>query len=461
MTEKRYDIVFLGGGPAGYVGAIRAAQLGLTTACIEKSSTLGGTCLNIGCIPSKALLDSSERFAEARQSLKTHGILVDDVRLDLPAMMRRKEKIVAQLTKGIAFLFKKNKIDAITGEAQLQGNGQVRVVGEQTVTVAADRIVIATGSTAATLPNVPFVKDRIGSSTEALSYPAVPPRLVVIGAGAIGIELGSVWRRLGSEVTILEYMDRILPGADEEIAKHGQRVFKKQGIVFELSAQVSGARVTGDECTVAFNDKEIQADQVLVAVGRSPNTSGLNLEGAGVQTNPRGFITVDDNYQTSVPSICAVGDVIGGPLLAHKASEEAVACVEKIATGTGHVDYDTLPGVVYTDPEVAQVGKTEAALKQANIPYRKGTFSFRGIGRSLAMGKIDGLVKILAHATTDRVLGVHIIGPHAGDLITEAATAMALGASSEDMARTWHAHPTLSEAVKEAALDVNNRAIHA
>jgi len=456
-----YDLIVIGAGPGGYVAAIRAAQLGLKVACIDANKQLGGTCLRVGCIPSKALLESSERFAEATSGLAEHGVIVGEVGLDLAKMQKRKDKLVTILTKGIESLFKKNGITRYVGHGKLTAPGKVTVSGEQTAELEAPKILLATGSVSAILPNVELDGVHIGTSTEALAYDEVPERLVVIGAGAIGLELGSVWARLGSEVTVVEYLDRILPGMDDELAAEGQKLLAKQGLTFHLGAKVTGAKVDGDEAVVEVEGLEpLRADKVLVAVGRKPNTGGLGLEEVGVQLDERGRVAVDDNYQTNVPGIYAIGDLIGGAMLAHKAEEEGVACVEKIVTGYGHVNYDAVPAICYTHPEIAGVGQTEAQLKQAGIEYRKGVFPFIANGRAKAIGEVDGRAKVLADAKTDRVLGVHIIGSSAGDLIAEAVVAMEYGASSEDLARAFHAHPTLAEVVKEAALAVDGRAIH-
>jgi dihydrolipoamide dehydrogenase len=457
-----HDLVVIGAGPGGYVAAIRAAQLGLNTACIEKEPALGGTCLRVGCIPSKALLESSELYAEARDKFAEHGVKCGNVEFDLPTMLKRKDKVVTMLTKGIDGLFKKNKVTRYTGLGRIVGAGRVNVDGKEGVTeLTARHILIATGSRSAVLPGIELSGDRIGTSTEALSYPKVPEHLVVIGAGYIGLELGSVWRRLGARVTVLEYLPRILPGMDSEIAADAQKIFEKQGLQFRLGAKVTRARVDGEQCVVEIEGAEpIRCDRVLVAVGRVPNTEGLGLENVGIQLDARGRIPVDDHFATSAPGVYAIGDVIRGPMLAHKAEEEGIACVEQIVKGWGHVDYNTIPGVAYTEPEIASVGKTEEQLKEEKIEYRKGTFPFMANGRARALNKTEGKVKILADAKTDRVLGVHIIGPRAGDLIAEAAVAMAYGASSEDIARASHAHPTLAECLKEAALAVDGRAIH-
>jgi len=458
-----YDIIVIGGGPGGYVCAIRAAQLGLRTACVEKRATLGGTCLNIGCIPSKALLQSSENFHEAQSSFKDHGILIDGVTLDLARMQVRKGEVVSANVKGVEFLFKKNKVDWLKGEARIAKPGHITIDGED---YQAKHIVIATGSESIPLPGVEIDEKRIVTSTGALELDAVPKRLVVIGGGYIGLELGSVWHRLGSEVTVVEYLDRLVPGMDGEIGKTFERVLGKQGLKFRLSTKVTSAVREGDtvKLTVepaAGGDPEmIEADIVLVSIGRRPYTANLGLEEAGVEFGERGFIKTDAHYATNIPGLYAIGDVITGPMLAHKAEEEGVACAELIAGRAGHVNYGVIPGVVYTWPEVASIGATEEMLKKDGIAYNVGKFPFTANGRARAMGATDGFVKILADKATDRILGAHIIGPDAGTLIAEIATAMEFGASSEDVARTCHAHPSLNEAVKEAALAVEGRAIH-
>lgn len=457
-----HDLVVIGAGPGGYVAAIRAAQLGLNVACVEKESALGGTCLRIGCIPSKALLESSELFAEAKSKFAAHGLKFSGLELDLAAMLKRKDQVVSMLTKGIDGLFKKNKITRYLGTGRIAGPGKVEVEGKEgKAELSARHILIATGSRSASLPGVEVDGNRIGMSTEALSYPETPKHLVVIGAGFIGLELGSVWLRLGAKVTVLEYLDRILPGMDSEIAAEAQKIFEKQGFEFRLGRKVTAARATEKGAVVeAEGDAPVECDRVLVAVGRSPNTEGLGLEQAGVKTDKRGRIEVNERFETSARGIYAIGDVIAGPMLAHKAEEEGVACVEMLAKGPGHVDYRTIPGVCYTHPEIGSVGLTEDQIKEERIPYRKGSFPFRANGRAQSLGQLEGRVKILAHEKTDRILGVHIIGPRAGDLIAEAVAAMAFGASSEDLARVCHAHPTLPEAMKEAALAVDGRAIH-
>jgi dihydrolipoamide dehydrogenase len=461
MADDSFDLVVIGAGAGGYVAAIRAAQLGMKVACVEKESALGGTCLRIGCIPSKALLESSYRYWEARETLAHHGIRLSGVDFDLPAMLDRKEKIVAGLSQGIDGLFRKNKVTRLRGHASLLSSHRLHLAeGESSRVIEGRHILIATGSKPATLRGVALDGDRIGTSTEALSYASVPERLIVIGGGYIGLELGSVWSRLGAQVTVLEYLDRLLPGMDRQLADEALRMLKKQGIEFRLSCRVQGARVENGRCLVEAADSEpIEADRVLLAVGRVPNTEGLALEAVGVQTDAKGYIAVDEHYRTSVPGIYAIGDVIGGALLAHKAEEEGIACVERIATGYGHVNYDAIPAVVYTHPEIASVGRTEDQLKETGIEYRCGISHFRANARARTLDDTEGFVKILADARTDRLLGVHVIGPRAGDLIAEAAAAMEFGASSEDLARTCHAHPTLSEVIKEAALAVDGRAI--
>ncbi len=460
MSE--YDLVVIGAGPGGYVAAIRAAQLGMNTACIEKESRLGGTCLRVGCIPSKVLLESSERYVHA-QTLAEHGIEIAGAKLNLAKMLERKDQTVDGLTKGIEGLFKKNGVAHYRGHARFESANRIAIESaDGTETIGAKHVLIATGSRSAALPGVELDGDRIGTSTEALSYPTVPEHLVVIGAGYIGLELGSVWARLGARVTVLEYLDRILPGMDSEVAKEARKLFQKQGLAFKLSAKVTGARAKGKRCTVVIEGQEdLACDRVLLAVGRAPNTENLGLETVGVAVDERGRIAVDEAFRTSVPGVYAIGDVIRGPMLAHKAEEEGIACVEGILSGHAHVNYDAIPGVVYTDPEIASVGKTEEQLKESNVPYRKGLFHFRGNGRARALASPIGFVKVLAHEQTDRVLGVHIIGPRAGDLIAEAAVAIEFGASSEDIARSSHAHPTLAEALKEAAMAVTAKPIHA
>jgi dihydrolipoamide dehydrogenase len=461
MATNHYDLIVIGGGPGGYVAAIRAAQLGLNVACVENEPALGGTCLRVGCIPSKALLEASERYHEVKHGLEEFGVRVAGVELDLPRMLQKKDSVVGALTQGVAHLFKKNKVTRYLGHGRLLAKGRVAVEGEERNELSAKHVLIATGSKPAQLKGVVPDGKRIGTSTDGLSYSEVPRHLVVIGAGYIGLELGSVWRRLGADVTVIEYLDRILPGMDAEIADEAERIFEKQGLKLRLGAAVTGASVEGDTVTVEIDGQApLSCDRLLVAVGRVPNTEGLGLEAVGIELDPRGRIPVDQHFRTYVEGIYAVGDVIRGPMLAHKASEEGVACVEQIVTGFGHVNYDAIPGIVYTHPEIASVGKTEDELKEHKIPYKKGVFPFIANGRARALGSTEGRVKMLAHAETDRLLGVHVIGPRAGDLIAEAAVAIEFGASSEDVARSVHAHPTLAEAMKEAALAVSGKAVH-
>ena len=459
MSSQPFDLLVIGAGPAGYVSAIRAAQLGLNVACVDKEKSLGGTCLRVGCIPSKALLHSSELFEQTQGHLADHGIDVKGATLDLEKMMARKDGVVKTLTGGVAGLLKKNKVKVFHGTATFNADRTVSIGDD---TVSATNVLIATGSVAASLPGVDLSQDRVDTSTDAIAYSEVPKKLVVIGAGVIGLELGSVWRRLGSEVTVLEYLDRILPGMDTELAKEAHKIFKKQGLAFELGSKVTGVKTTKAGVSVQRDGADpVEADRVLVAVGRKPNTDGLGLEAIGITPNARGQIEVDARFKTSADGVYAVGDVIPGPMLAHKAEEEGIACVEMIATGHGHLDYHTIASVVYTDPEIASVGRSEDDLKKDGVDYKVGRFPFAANGRARAIDVADaGSVKVLADAKSDRVLGVHIIGHMAGDLIAECGVAMAYGASSEDIARTCHAHPTLSEAVKEAALAVDGRAIH-
>ncbi len=454
MSNNTFDLIVIGAGPGGYVAAIKAAQLGLSVACVEKEPALGGTCLRVGCIPSKALLESSARFAATRDELKAHGVKVSGVELDLATLLRRKDQVVTTLTKGIDSLFKKNKVTRFAGLGSFTGPGKVAVKQKDvTVELTAKNVLIATGSKSAPLAGVVLDGDRVGTSTEALAYPEVPGHLVVIGAGVIGLELGSVWSRLGAKVTVLEYLDRILPGMDVELAGEARKTFEKQGIEFRLGSKVTGARAEGKGAIVdVVGSEPLRCDRVLLAVGRIPNTEGLGLETVGIAPDAKGRIEVNDHFATSAPGVYAIGDVIKGPMLAHKAEEEGIACVEHLATGYGHVDYNSIPSVVYTHPEIASVGRTEEELKAAGIAYKKGSFPFLASGRARAIGETEGRVKLLADATTDRILGVHIIGAHAGDLIAEAAVAMAFHASAEDVARASHAHPTLAEALKEAAM---------
>lgn len=456
---QQFDLIVIGGGPGGYVAAIRGAQLGLKVACIDENSSFGGTCLRVGCIPSKALLQSSEKFYQVGSHLQEHGINVSDVSLDLERLMKRKNDVVKALTGGVSALLKKNKIAIFNSRAQLKGNGEVLL--DSSDTLSATRIIVATGTRSADLEGVEVDGKRVVTSTEALELSSVPKHLVVIGAGFIGLELGSVWNRLGSKVTILEYLDRILPGMDLETANAAQKIFQKQGLDFKLGRRVTGAKKKGRGCIVESEGNDsITCDVVLVAVGRVPVTKGLGIEELGIKTDQRGYIQVDATFATHVPEIFAIGDVIGGPQLAHKAEEEGIACVENMVTGYGHVNYQAIPGVVYTHPEIATVGQTQEQLDDANIAYSVGKFPFRGNGRARSMGTLDGSVKILADKVTDRILGVHIVGPQAGDLIAEAVAAIEFGASAEDLARTSHAHPTLAETLKEAAMATAGRAIH-
>jgi dihydrolipoamide dehydrogenase len=467
-SDSPYDLVVIGAGPGGYVAAIRAGQLGLKVACIEKRATLGGTCLNVGCIPSKALLASSEKFAETRDHLAEHGIGVGAPKLDLATMLARKDKVVEENVKGIDFLFKKNKVERLFGTGRIEAAGTVSVTGEdgKTQKLATRAILIATGSESTPLPGVEIDEERIVTSTGALTLSAVPKKLVVIGAGVIGLEMGSVWARLGSQITVIEYLDRICPGMDDEIAKNFQRILKKQGFDFRLGMKVTGAETQKSAVRLSVepakggDSETIDADVVLVAIGRRPYTAGLGLEEAGVAVDKRGVVQIDENFQTNIEGIFAIGDCVRGPMLAHKAEDEGSVCAEIIAGETGHVNYDAIPGIVYTWPEVATVGRTEEELKEAGTEYRVGKFPFSANGRARASGDTDGFVKILADKKTDRVLGAHIIGPDAGTLIHEIVLGIEFGASAEDIARTCHGHPTLSEAVKEAALAVDGRPLH-
>jgi dihydrolipoamide dehydrogenase len=466
-NSPSFDLLVIGAGPGGYVAAIRAAQLGLSVACVEKQPSLGGTCLNWGCIPSKALLDSSEHFHLAKHSFSKHGIkLPGGVELDLPAMMKRKDEVVSGLTKGVAFLFKKNKVTQLQGTARLTSPTTAEITstsGKQVVT--ARHILLATGSAPVQIPTLPFDGKKIISSDQAIALPKVPKHLLVIGAGVIGLELGSVWRRLGAEVTVIEFLDRIAPIMDREMTSALQKQLEKLGLKFQFTTAAQSAKVTGDDVTVTWKqgDKtgETKADIVLVAVGRKPYTDALGFKELGGEMTEKGFIKVDAHYRTNLPSVSAIGDVIGGAMLAHKAEEEGVAVAEHLAGKAGHVNYNAVANVIYTDPELASVGATEDELKSKGTPYKVGKFPFAANGRAKAMDSVEGTVKVLAHADTDRLLGVHILGPRASDMIAEAATAIEFAASSEDLARSVHAHPTLSEALKEAALAVDKRAIHA
>ena len=463
-----YDVIVIGGGPGGYVAAIRAAQLGMKTACVEMRGSLGGTCLNVGCIPSKELLHASHKYAEAKKGFAKMGIKVEGVSLDLKQMMKAKSQVVSGLTKGIEFLFKKNKVDYVKGTGRILEAGKVEVVGfdGSDQTLETKNIIIATGSEIATIPGVEVDEERIVSSTGALELKAVPEHLVLIGGGIIGLEMGVVWSRLGAKVTVVEFLDRIVPGVDLEAAKEMQKLLKKQGFDFKLSTKVTGAEKTKDGVKVTVKPvsggeaETIECDTVLLCVGRKPYTQALNLEEAGVETDDRGRVAVDGQFQTNVPGIYAIGDVIAGPMLAHKAEDEGVACAEIIAGQHPHIDYNCIPSVVYTHPEIAWVGQTEEQLKETDRSYKVGKFPFMANSRARAQGDADGFVKVLADAETDEVLGVHIIGPEAGTIIAEAVVAMEFKASAEDIARICHAHPTLNEAVKEAALAVGDGAIH-
>ena len=463
MTDH-YDVAVIGGGPGGYVAAIRAAQLGLKAACIDIREALGGTCLNIGCIPSKALLQSSEKFAEAGHSLAEHGVESGEARLDLSRMMARKDRVVTSLTRGVEFLFRKNKVDWLKGRGRLTAPGRVVVTAADggKCEISAEAVIIATGSESTPLPGIAIDERRILSSTGALALDHVPQRLAVIGGGYIGLELGLVWQRLGAQVTVIELLDRIVPTIDRELAAGLQRALTRQGITFRLGTKLAGLGEGRDSISLETDGGEpaIETDAVLIAIGRRPYTRELGLDALGVACDAQGRVIVDDTFGTNIPGIYAIGDVIRGAMLAHKAEEEGMALAERLAGQRPHVNYDAIPAVIYTWPEVASVGKTEAELTSAGISYRIGKFPFTANPRARANGDTEGFVKILADATTDRVLGVHIIGPDAGTLIAEAVLAIEFGASSEDIARTCHAHPTLSEAVKEAALAVDGRAIH-
>jgi len=458
-----FDVIVIGAGPGGYVCAIRAAQLGMKVACVEKRATLGGTCLNVGCIPSKALLQSSEHYEEAKHKLADHGVQVGQVSLDLGRMQARKGKVVSDNVKGIEFLFKKNKVTWLKGAASIPAPGQVTVEG---TTYQAKHIVIATGSESIPLPGVEVDEKQVVTSTGGLELETVPGHLVVIGGGYIGLELGSVWRRLGAEVTVVEYLDRLVPTMDLEVGKMFERVLAKQGIKAKLKTKVTGAAKGADGVTLTLEPaaggaaETLKADVVLLAIGRRAYTEGLGLTAIGVATDERGRVVTDAHYATNIPGIHAIGDAIVGPMLAHKAEEEGVALAEILAGQHGHVNYGIIPGVVYTWPEVASIGETEEQLKARGVAYNVGKYPFTANARARAMGETDGFVKILADKATDRVLGAHIIGPDAGTLIAEIAIAMEFGASAEDVARTCHAHPSLNEAVKEAALAVGGRALH-
>jgi dihydrolipoamide dehydrogenase len=462
-----YDLVVIGTGPGGYVCAVRASQLGMKVAVVEKDATLGGTCLNVGCMPSKALLHASEMFEEAAHSFAKMGVSVSAPKLELPAMMNFKQQGIDGNVKGVEFLMKKNKIDVLKGTGKILGTGKVEVSADgKSQVVETKNIVIATGSDIARLKGVEIDEKRIVSSTGALSLDKVPGKLLIVGAGVIGLELGSVWKRLGAEVVVVEFLDRILPGMDGEIAKQFQRILEKQGFVFRLGAKLTGVDTSGKALKATIEPaaggavETLEPDVVLVCIGRVPYTDGLGLKEAGVALDNRGRVQIDPHFSTSLRGVYAIGDVVAGPMLAHKAEDEGVAVAEIIAGQAGHVNYDVIPGVVYTTPEVSAVGKTEEELKQAGVAYTVGKFPFTANGRSKVNQTTDGFVKILADAKTDRVLGVHIIGREAGEMIHEACVLMEFGGSAEDLARTCHAHPTRSEAIKEAALAVGKRAIH-
>ena len=465
--ENNFDVIIIGGGPGGYVCAIRAAQLGLKTACIESRGALGGTCLNVGCIPSKSLLNLSENFHKAKKDFTQQGIEISDIKLNIDKMMSNKNKSIQTLTKGVEFLFKKNKVTYLKGKGVLFSKNDVVVYNNnKKENYKAKNIVIATGSDIVSLPGITIDEKNIISSTGALSLNKVPKKLVVIGGGYIGLEMGSVWSRLGAEVTVIEYLDCITPGMDREISQEFQKILNKQGIKFKLNSKVSSVKNQNNSVLVEFTDNKtsknetIEADKVLVSVGRKPYTEGLNLSKIGIKKDDKGRIKVNEKLQTSVKNIYAIGDVIKGPMLAHKAEDEGIAVAEILAGQAGHVNYDVIPGVVYTSPEVATVGKTEEQLKSENKTYKVGKFPFLANSRAKVNNETEGFVKILADSNTDKVLGVHIIGPHCGDMIAEMALAMEFGASAEDIARTCHAHPTHTEAIKEAALAVDKRPIH-
>jgi dihydrolipoamide dehydrogenase len=463
---ESFDLAVIGAGPGGYVAAIRAAQLGLGVALIEKEASLGGTCLNVGCIPSKALLESSELYYQARHAFPSHGITMGSVEFDLATMMARKEQVVGELTRGIGMLMKKNKIKVLTGLGRLAGQGRVAVRREDgEEEIEAKNILLAMGSVPIELPFLPFDGKHVVTSTEALSFEHVPEQLVVVGAGAVGLELGSVWSRLGAQVTVIEMLPTVVPFADRQVSKALEKALTKQGLAFRLASKVTGAETDGDAIRVAVrNEKEesetITCDRVLVAVGRRPLTGGAGLEEAGVRLEENGRIAVDEQLQTRVPGVYAIGDLIHGPMLAHKAEEEGVALAEHIAGKPGHVNYRAIPNVVYTSPEVAQVGMTEEEAKAQGLPCKSGRYYFKSNARAKCMGQEDGLVKVISHAETDRLLGIHIIGPHASEMIAEAVAAFEFNGSAEDVARTVHAHPTLSETIKEAAMAVERRQIH-
>jgi len=465
--EKSFDVIIIGGGPGGYVCAIRAAQLGLKTACVESRGTLGGTCLNVGCIPSKSLLNLSENYRKAKNDFNQQGIEISEIKLNVEKMMSNKSKSVQVLTKGVEFLFKKNKVAYLRGKGVIFSKNEVVVYDNNNETsYKTKNIVIATGSAPTSLPGIEIDEKNIVSSTGVLSLEKVPSELIVIGGGYIGLEMGSVWSRLGSKVTVVEFLDHITPGMDREVSKEFQKILTKQGINFKLNHKVTSVTSIQNKAVVNFTNNQtserirIECDKVLVSVGRKPYTEGLNLSKVGIKKDEKGRIEVNEKLQTAIPNIYAIGDVIKGPMLAHKAEEEGIAVAEILAGQAGHVNYDVIPGVVYTSPEVATVGKTEEQLKNKNINYKVGKFPFLANSRAKVNNETDGFVKILADFKTDKVLGVHIIGPHCGDMIAEMALAMEFGATAEDIARTCHAHPTHTEAIKEADLSVDKRAIH-
>ena len=465
MADK-FQAVVIGGGPGGYVCAIRLAQLGLKTACVESRGSLGGTCLNIGCIPSKSLLNLSDEFHKVKH-LSNKGIEIGDVKLNLSKMMKSKDKAVTVLTKGVEFLLKKNKVTYFKGTGSFKSKNEISIKDNQNkeTIIETDKTIIATGSLPVSLPGIEFDEKIIVSSTGALKFEKVPKKMVVVGGGYIGLEMGSVWSRLGAEVHVVEFLDHITPGMDKEISSEFMKILKKQGIIFHMQHKVEKIKKNNSGATISTTDKDgnkkdFECDVVLISVGRKPNTNGLNLEKVNISLDNKNRIKVDKNFKTNLDNVFAIGDVIAGPMLAHKAEDEGVAVAENIAGQSGHVNYDTIPGVVYTTPEVASIGKTEEQLKELDIKYKIGKFSFMANSRAKAIDDAEGFVKILADEKTDKVLGAHLIGPHAGELIAEIGVAMEFGASSEDIARTCHAHPTFSEAVKEAALSVDKRAIH-